>query len=308
MNKALQDYLEEIRHYLVTKDNSDEILKEIESHIMDKLQEDGNEENEEAINRAIQDYGSPGKVAEKYLEGNHIIYPNYRNFLFLYTWLLFIFHYGLNIVSYVFGITFRILPFGLSISVSSWTDLIIQIPMTWVYDFGLIALILYFITQSPGDTRLVWPKFFKQCFSLTEVKNKKLWLGWLLLFLFVILLIAYIRQGSIFFMNPGEIIKPDPAERPEIYNVLSIIVLFILGLESMTIFLKNWLKSLWVNFANSISYLISCIVLLNIPKAKIIPDPEFHVLITFLAWIIGIIMMFVVYDIICVLKTILTRK
>ncbi len=307
MNNPIKEYLEEISHYLGEKKDSEEILQEIEAHIHDKLQAEGIEPDEKNIARVLREYGKPREVAERYLEDSHIIRPSYRRFLFQYTWIIFFIHYGLKVISYISGISFSILPFDFSININSWSQLITHIPMTWIYDFGLVALVLYFITQEPGDKRLLWPNLGK-FFSHTKIKKRKIWIGWFLLFIFIILFAVFLRQGSIVFYNPAELIKPDPMQRPDIYRVLSIIVLFILAVETITIFLQSRFSSIWITLGNNLLYLTAGLLLINMPADMIFTDSSLHGILNPMSWLLGIILLFIVYDIICNIKAILAKK
>jgi len=158
MDNNLKGYLEEIDHYLISTEENKEILKEIESHILEKTEQTFGKITEENIQKIINTFGSAREIAEKYLDGFQIISPSYKNYLFRYTWVLFGIHFGLKIISYFFDISFNLFPFELSININRIMQLFSEAPITWIYDFGLVALVFYFITQSEKQANLVWPK------------------------------------------------------------------------------------------------------------------------------------------------------
>ncbi len=110
MYEKLDAYLEEIDHYLAVESGGEEILSEIRSHILEKAERQFGELTEESIEQTIADYGAPKDVAEKYLEGFHIIAPSYRKYLFRYTTILFIFHYGLTCLLFILGTGMQTFP------------------------------------------------------------------------------------------------------------------------------------------------------------------------------------------------------
>jgi len=308
MNRILEEYLVEIRQFLGDLDGADDILREIRSHILEKAREEASTEREAALTRAVRGYGSAREVAAKYLEDNPIIHPSYRGFLFRYTWLLFAVHFGLKVISLFSNLSFSLLPFELTIHVRTWPELLAQAPFTWIYDFGLVALVLYFITQNPGDIRLAWPRLFKRSFKPVKLKRHKPWTPWILLGLFLALSAVYFHTGSIFIANPGALIKPDPIDQPQIFRALSLLVLFILAMESATLFLRRRLQSLWVDFGNSCAYLVLFAWLLNVPWRWIVPDPRLDILAGPAAWVAGTIIVLLVWDLLRILNTIMKKR
>jgi len=157
MSKRLEIYLEEISRYLGIGKEKQEILSEIKSHIMEKAEQEFGEVTEEGIERIIDAYGSPRQVAEKYMDDNQIIAPAFKGHLLRYTAILFAFHMGLTLLSFIFKTNMAVLPFFYIPKIESFQALF-YLPMAFVYDLGLVGIILYFVTQSRGDVRLPWPK------------------------------------------------------------------------------------------------------------------------------------------------------
>jgi hypothetical protein len=158
MHKNLEKYLEEISHYLPDPVEREEILNEIRSHIMEKAEREGGPVDEAALEKAIAAHGKPRRVAEKYVEDKPIIAPAYQRFLFRYTWLLFSFHFILIVLGAFFKKSFSVFPF-LFIPGRDIADVFLYTPTAFLTDFGIVALVLYYITWTGKETRLPWPKF-----------------------------------------------------------------------------------------------------------------------------------------------------
>ena len=73
MFKNLENYLEEISHFLSGREEREEILSEIRSHIMEKAEQEAGAASEASLARVIAAYGKPRQVAEKYLDDRPII-------------------------------------------------------------------------------------------------------------------------------------------------------------------------------------------------------------------------------------------
>ncbi|PVD15387.1 hypothetical protein V512_000290 [Mesotoga sp. Brook.08.105.5.1] len=99
---------------------------------------------------SIKEYGSPEEVAARYYEGGPIIAPHLKNYLFMYTGILFAIHLGLHLIAFVFGENGAIFD----LRGTDLLSLLSQLPVTFVFDFGLVSLILYFVTQAKGTAKL----------------------------------------------------------------------------------------------------------------------------------------------------------
>ena len=272
MDKNLKNYLEEIDHYLILKEGKKEVLEEIESHILEKTEKDFGEISEENIQKTINLFGSAKEVAEKYLEGFQIISPLFNNYLFRYTWILFAIHYSLKIISYAFNVSFNVsfnlLFFDLSIKVNGFMQLLSEALVTWIYDFGIVALILYLITQSEKEINLIWPQFVVSKFKIKTLPlnaPSKLKIG-IIVGLQIISLLVYFKYNTLFF------------------------------------------KTYWTNLINNSVYLVVAIFLLNYPFKEIFIHPSLDVLRPIGSWILIGIIVFVVFDLFKVLISIVRTK
>ncbi|MFO7882345.1 MAG: hypothetical protein R6U52_07385 [Kosmotogaceae bacterium] len=150
--KTLEKYLDEVKTYLVVDDpkKREDLLMEIKSHIIEKAENKYGKIDEESVSKAIKEYGTPQEVASRYSEEKTIIATHYKNYLFMYTGIVFAIHLGLRLFGLIAG------TLG-NESASAWgslLELISLIPTTFIFDFGLVALILYFVTKYNNKTEL----------------------------------------------------------------------------------------------------------------------------------------------------------
>ena len=170
MYQNLENYLQEINHYLAVKDGAEEILAEIKSHILEKTEAEFETITEGGISKIISGYGKPQQVAAKYLEGYEIISPTFKRHLFLYTGILFACHLTLALAAFLFHFNMIVFPFLFIPDMDVW-QFMFYIPMTIIYDLGLVALFLYIVTQKSKDARLPWP-------ALSQYSGRWLFLPW----------------------------------------------------------------------------------------------------------------------------------
>jgi hypothetical protein len=166
MNKKLEIYLEEISHFLSGRQEREEILSEIRSHILEKAAQEPGPGGEVALEKVIAAYGQPRRVAEKYLEGQPVIAPAFLRHLFRYTSLLFAVHLAFTLLAVIFKESFIVFPF-LFVPRLGPISAVFYLPMAFLADFGAMALVLYFVTRSGREIRLPWPRF---ALDLEEVK------------------------------------------------------------------------------------------------------------------------------------------
>jgi hypothetical protein len=150
--KALENYLDEVKTYLVVDNpkKREDLLMEIKSHIIEKAESKYGKSDEEAVKKVIEEYGTPREVGSRYSEEKTIIAPHYKNYLFMYTGIAFAIHLGLRL----FGLIASTLG---NEQVSTWEgllELVSLIPTTFIFDFGLVALILYFVTKYNSKAEL----------------------------------------------------------------------------------------------------------------------------------------------------------
>ena len=201
MSENLKKYLEEISRYLASHKDKEEILEEIKSHIMEKTEQEFGEAGEDTLKQIIDAYGNPRQVAEKYIEDIHIIAPSFKGYLIRYTLILFAFHFGLTLLSLFLKISMLVFPFFYIPKIDS-IQALFYLPMTFVFDIGLVGIILYFVTQSRKDIRLPWPKLKWDWQKMSESRQVKSKLFPLILMLlgYGVLVWMYWRFGTLFLM------------------------------------------------------------------------------------------------------------
>ena len=246
--KVLDDYLEEIDHYLAVKRDKDEILDEIRSHILEKTEEEFGKISESVLSATIENYGNPKKIAEKYMEGYQIISPIYKKYLFLYTGLLFAVHYGLILFSAFTRYEIVFFPFFyipiMGTASQAWFKLILYLPMTFFYDFGLICLILYFVTQYQKEIKLPW--FGINLNRLIQNKEKEekpnIYIFGLMISILLITVFLYFRYNTLFFFTIGAG-KMNSLFNPSVSKWLSLSVIAIFFLEILNYTSRFFIES-----------------------------------------------------------------
>ncbi len=256
MFEKLEAYLEQISHFLSGREEREEILSEIRSHILEKAERESGPLTESSLEKVIAAYGPARRVAEKYLEGREIIAPAYRRFLFRYTALLFAAHFFLTVIAVVLKENFIVFPF-LFMPRLGVIEALMYLPTAFLTDLGIVALVLYFITQSGKDVKLPWPKF---AVDLDEVKPPKksflvsriATLVWLIVMLALtdFALYLYVKFHTVFFVNMNWT-NPRPLLTPEAGRRISLIVIAMLAAGTLRLLVKLFTSSRWVDVVSS---------------------------------------------------------
>jgi ABC-type enterochelin transport system permease subunit len=131
------------------------------------------------------------------------------------------------------------------------------LPTAFLTDLGVVALVLYLITQSGKDVKLPWPKFGV---DLDEVKppTKNFWVSRIATAIGAVIMLAitdfalyvFARHRTIFFANVDwanlrPLFTPGPGRR------ISIVVIAMLALTTMTLLVKLFTRSRWVDVASN---------------------------------------------------------
>jgi hypothetical protein len=269
MYEDLEQYLQEIDRYLVVPSGAGDILSEIESHILDKTKEEYGELSEENVKNTIAGYGSAREVAEKYLEETHIIAPVFRKYLFRYTWIVFAFHAGLAGLLFILESKLTMFPPLFAIPrMETFLSFLNQLPMIWVYDFGLVTLFLFFITQSKKKVDLPWPVFGNK----KKKRARKAAYApprphaVLLLFmstLFIAGLYFFFRYGTIFFKSLNfDNMEPLLSEPASVFY--SLVVIIWIGLEIMFHTLRYLSNTFTLELVKNLVFLLALWGLMNV--------------------------------------------
>ncbi|MBE3111721.1 MAG: hypothetical protein IMZ46_14645 [Acidobacteria bacterium] len=257
MSNKLETYIEEISLFLSGREERDEILSEIRSHILEKAATEHGETGDAALDKAIAAYGPPRKVAEKYLDGRPIIAPAYRRYLFRYATLLFAVHALLTVIAVLFKEDFIFFPF-LYMPRLGVIEALMYLPTAFLADLGVVALVLYFITQSGKDVKLPWPKF---AIDLNEVKppKKGFWASRIATAVGAVVMLAitdfalylFAKHHTIFFVNL-DFANPRPLFTPGAGRRLSMIVIAMFAASTLSLFVKLITRSRWVDVGSDI--------------------------------------------------------
>ena len=246
MFKKLEQYLEEIDHYLDTKEGTEDIISEIKSHILEKTEHEFGEINEQNLDKIIEIYGHPAKVAEKYLEGVQIISPVFKKHLFYYTGLLFLIHFSMTLWAWFSHTTITVFPLFFIPRFEKFQT-ILYLPMAFIFDVGLVGIVLYFITQKNKKIRLPWPGFLKN-FKTRAVKEKqrpKLIYFFVMTVLFGVLLVVFLKFHTLFFIysdnrNIESLLDPVTSV------FLSICLLLLIAAEAVVSLIRYLRDSDWI--------------------------------------------------------------
>ena len=291
MSNKLETYLEEISHFLSGREEREEILSEIRSHILEKATAEHGETGDAALDKVIAAYGRPRKVAEKYLDGRPIIAPAYRRYLFRYTTFLFAVHALLTVIAVVFKEDFIFFPF-LFMPRLGVIEALMYLPTAFLTDLGVVTLVLYFITQSGKDVRLPWPKF---AVDLDEVKPPKagFWASRIATAVGAVVMLAitdfalylFAKHHTIFFVNL-DFANPRPLFTPGAGRRLSMIVIAMFAASTMALLVKLFTRSRWVDAVSNVVSLALFGLLLQQPfdnlfavtvSEKLLPKIKFGV-------------------------------
>ncbi|MBK3497209.1 hypothetical protein JFL43_20740 [Viridibacillus sp. YIM B01967] len=142
-------------------DDKEDILKEIRYHLTEMAEDLYGESNEETLQKVIISFGEPRATAEKYTGNHKIISPSFQSHLLQYTGILFSIHFGVCIIALIKGSNSAILPFINMESSSSWL-ILFYLPVAFIFDFGLISLLLLLVTKYKPDASLPWFNGFKK--------------------------------------------------------------------------------------------------------------------------------------------------
>ena len=269
MYENLEKYLKEISHYLAVKQGADEILAEIKSHILEKAERESGSLTEESLQKTIAAYGRPQDIAAKYMEGHEIISPTFKKHLFRYTAILFALHFILTVVAVYFRTSIIAIPFFFIPKMSAFWA-IIYLPMALIYDFGLVALVLYVVTQRRKDMRLPWLGISLGRRGESGLKRPKRTVLVMLIALFLALLYLLARYHTIFFFSVN-FHAPEPMFNPAASVFISIMFLAAFACGIIAYWIRFIFNSAWVTLVENILILLILWVIWNSPI-----KPEFR--------------------------------
>jgi len=247
MSEKLERYLEEISHFLSGREEREEILSEIRSHILEKTEQESGEATEASLEKVIAAYGPARRVAEKYLDGRPIIAPAFKRYLFRYTALLFAFHFILTVAAVIFKKSFLMFPLVYVPSMGPF-EALFYLPTAFLFDLGVVTLVLYLITQSKKEVKLPWPRF---SVDLDEVKTSGRTIGRVVGLVAMTALTGtalyfYVQYRTIFFVNLN-FTQHRPIFTPEAGQWYSLILIGLWALGTFSLAAKLVTPSPWVD-------------------------------------------------------------
>jgi HAAS len=140
---ALTEYLEEVAVHLPGSERAD-VLMELESHVLDRAEEEaGPEPDEAAIRAVIKRLGDPMRVASAYSGSKYIVGPGvYRAFV-AYTAILFAAHILMILIGVATGAQIHLFPARIASDSPSprWFELFGIAVHALLFDIGLMVVI-----------------------------------------------------------------------------------------------------------------------------------------------------------------------
>jgi hypothetical protein len=260
MYPNLEKYLEEISHYLVLKQGTEDVLAEIRSHILEKAGQEYGDVSEENLAKVIDGYGNPRDVAERYLEGESLIAPTLRKYLIRYTGFVFVIHMTLTLLALLLKTRIIVFPFLYIPRLSGAADLF-YLPTALVYDLGLVGIFLYFVSQRKEMT-LPWFNIHFDQPARPELETSRPRVHFLVLMLtgFAVVAGLYIRFQTLFVFGVGPD-GPQSLFRPAVSHWYSLAVLALIAVGIGGYALQFYFRREWVEVAqNAASLLIAGIV------------------------------------------------
>jgi hypothetical protein len=138
--------------------------------------------------------------------------------------------------------------------------------MAFVFDLGLVGIILYFVTQSRKEINLPWPKLKVNWQKIMEGKQTKSKVIPLILMLmgYTALVWIYWRSGTLFFKTI-DLQDPRSLLTPLASQWYSLGLLALLGIGIAAYVVKFFTASEWVDLLRSAGQLVILGILFNRP-------------------------------------------
>jgi hypothetical protein len=263
MHENLEKYLKEISHYLAVKQGAEEILAEIRSHILEKAERESGGVTAESLDKTIAAYGRPRDVASQYMDGDEIISPTFRKHLFRYTAMLFAIHFVLTVLAVSFRTSIVAIPFFFIPKMSAlWA--VLYLFMALVYDFGVVALILYIVTQRNGDVRLPWFGIRLARRGESGLKKPRPAVLAMLVAFFGVLLYLFLRYHTLFFYSVN-FSRPESLLNPAGSVFFSILFLAAFACDIVGYWIRFLFNTAWVTLVQHAIVLLILWIAWNSP-------------------------------------------
>lgn len=256
----IERYLHEVGRYLPRK-NREDILAEIKSYLLDKLEERvQGEPQEEDVIALLKETGAPQKLAASYPGGQqYLIGPDLYPFFSMVVWIVLAAVIGAQLLA--FGVTAWVGEEVLNLS-DSLTSLVSSIPSA----FGSVVIVFLILQRFGVQPKLddePWnPRDLPEIETAEEIKRGEQIFG-IVGGSILLAIVAVIPDKIGFYMFPGGTFYPDPV----ILQYTGWIFLSILAALSLNIYLL-W-QGRWSNgsrIAQVLVNLISVVVLAVLVK------------------------------------------
>lgn len=138
--------------------------------------------------------------------------------------------------------------------------------MTFVFDLGLVGIILYFVTQRGKDIKLPWPKLNLnwQKMASRRLEKPKIILLILMLIGYTALVYVYMRYQTLFFKSLN-FKGVESLFNPEASKWYSLALLSFLGIGILAYIVKFFARPEWVNLLRSALQLVILGIVINRP-------------------------------------------
>ena len=251
MYANLETYLEEISHYLVLSHGTEDVLAEIRSHILEKAGQEHGVVSEETVVKVISDYGSPQRVAARYMEGETLIAPTLKKYLLRYTAIVFVIHVALTLAASLLKTSVVIFPFLYIPQLSSAAGLF-YLPTAFIYDLGLVGIFFYFVTRQAKDVRLPWFNIRVRPSEAPAADESEPRLYRLILMLagYGAVVWVYLRFETLFVFGVGPD-GPQPLFSPAVSQWYSLAVLALVAVGIGGYIARFYTRSEWIDVATS---------------------------------------------------------
>ncbi len=252
MSNKLDSYLEEIGRFLSGREEREEILREIRGHILEKAEREYGGISDAAVDKAIGGYGPPRRLAEKYQEGTGLIPASFKRYLVRYTSIVFAVHL---ILVFIGSLTqSSIMVFPVFIPRMNIVEILAYLPMAFLFDLGLVGIVLHLVSRSRSDVRLPWPKVGLEP---KRIKPALGLAGRIAAFLAVVavtvfLAAVYAKHGTLFFFSLN-FVGMKSLFNPDASRFFSLCVLALLSIDSAALFAKIFTASPWVKLSRTVA-------------------------------------------------------
>jgi hypothetical protein len=188
----------------------------------------------------------------------------FKNYLLLYTGILFAIHLGVYGISFITGNDIYIFPL-LFVKNNGILLMILSLPVTLSGDFIVVIIVLSFIFYFKKDIKLPWFKGFK---DREIIKGRKIKL---LVTATVMIIYSYLytKFGTIFMIfsvNNGNFISYSLSSNA--LHLTSILILFLVAVSILSLTIRHFYNQFWIDILISFIQLAILFVIVKIPYEK----------------------------------------